>query len=531
MAVNDLYTDGIAGGWRVHDAATFTGARVLEADVVIVGTGAGGGTAAEILAQAGLQVLMVEAGPLKTSRDFRAMEELQAYRELYAEAFGRATADGAIQIGQGQCVGGGTVVNTTSSFRTPPQTLEHWAGVHGVKGASAAEMAPWFARMEQRLGIAPWALAPNANNAALRDGCEKLGWEWHVISRNVRGCVDSGYCMTGCPVNAKQSMLVTTIPGALAAGATLVHRLRARRLRLEGDRVAALECEALDTDCIAPTGATVEVRARHYVLAAGAIATPGVLLRSGAPDPHGRLGARTLLQVHLATLAEMPQPVEAYYGAPQSIATDEFQWRNPPADAAACKLEANPFFPAGMGTFLMSHGPALAADMRRLPQLQSMLGLMRDGFHEDSPGGQVRLEGEAAVLDYEVSPYLWRGIRHALLRMVEAQFAAGATRARPAHLDSPWYGSWAQARAGIEALPMQPHRVRLFTVHVHGGCAMGEDPRQAVTDSLGRHHQLEGVSVLDASVFPTSIGANPQLSIYGMAAKNAAALAAALKPA
>jgi len=119
-------------------------------------------------------------------------------------------------------------------------------------------------------------------------------------------------------------------------------------------------------------------------------------------------------------------------------------------------------------------------------------------------------------------------VRQGLLRTTEAQFAAGATRVLPAHLDGKWYASWEQAKASIEALPMQKFRAALFTAHLMGGCAMGEDPKQSVVRSDGRHHELANLSVLDGSVFPTSSGANPQLSIYGMTAKNATALARAL---
>jgi choline dehydrogenase len=525
MAVDDIYTNGIASGWDVLDGARLAGRRVLEADVAVVGTGAGGGTAAEILAQAGLKVVMLEEGQLKTSASFREMDELRAYRELY---FSRATADGAIQVFQGRNVGGGTTVNTTSSFRTPVPTLQRWAE-HGVKGASPEEMAPWFARMEERLGIAPWALPPNANNAAIRVAAEKLGWEWHVIPRNVRGCADSGYCTLGCPINAKQSMLVTTVPGALRAGATLVHGVHAARLRFENGRAAALEGDAIAADGVTRTGATVEVRARHYVLAAGALNTPALLLRSQAPDPHARLGRPTLVHPHVVTFAQMPARVDPYYGAPQSLASDEFQWKNPPADGAAFKLEATVLFPASYVGMTAQHGSPLAERLRQLPNTQSMLALMRDGFHDDCRGGSVRLADDGSpVLEYEIGEYLWRGIRQALLRMAEAQFAAGAKRMMVPHLDSPWYESWAQAQAGIAQLPMKSNRVGLFTTHLMGGCTMGEDPRVAVTNSLGRHHQVENLSVMDASLFPTSIGANPQLSIYGMTAKNATALAGEL---
>jgi len=204
-----------------------------------VGTGAGGGTTAEILSQAGLKVLMIEEGALKTSANFKDLDESRAYRELYQEGAGRASSDGSIAILQGRTVGGTTVVNWTASFRTPDHTLKHWADVHQVKGHSAEEMKPWFEKMEQRLNIAPWAMAPNPNNQVLNDACKKLGWEWHVIPRNVKGCWNSGYCGLGCPVNAKQSMLVSTIPTALSQGAELIHHLRIEKIFFSGNKVTA----------------------------------------------------------------------------------------------------------------------------------------------------------------------------------------------------------------------------------------------------------------------------------------------------
>ncbi len=159
----DPIAAGLAAGWKVIDASRLDRDVTLEADVVIVGTGAGGGTAAEILANAGLQVVLLEEGPLKSSRDFR-MRETEAYPHLYQDSAARKTKDKAINILQGRCVGGGTTVNWTSSFRTPPATLSYWQREYGYANFGADAMAPWFARMEERLSIAPWDVAPNANN-------------------------------------------------------------------------------------------------------------------------------------------------------------------------------------------------------------------------------------------------------------------------------------------------------------------------------------------------------------------------------
>lgn len=201
---------------NTYDAATLQ-KKTLTADVVIVGTGAGGGVSAEIFAEAGYKVLLIEEGPLKTARDFN-MREKEAYPQLYQESAGRKTLDKAINILQGRAVGGSTTVNWTTSFRTPEQTLKHWRTHFEIAAHSKESLAPWFAKMEQRLNIEPWQIPANPNNRTIANGAEKLGWSHATIARNVKGCANLGYCGLGCPINAKQSMLVTTIPTALKAG-------------------------------------------------------------------------------------------------------------------------------------------------------------------------------------------------------------------------------------------------------------------------------------------------------------------------
>jgi len=291
---SDIVADGLAHGWNVRDASTLTADLSLDSDVAIVGTGAGGGTAAEILTRAGLRVILLEEGPFASSKDFK-MLEAQAYPQLYQESTGRKTKDKGINILQGRCVGGSTTVNWTASFRTPPAALSYWQQVFGLKDLTVDELAPWFAMMERRLNIAPWALAPNQNNDVLQRGAAKLGIATATIPRNVKACRNLGYCGTGCPVNAKQSMLVTTIPAALTQGAVLVSRARVERLTFVKDRVSALECSALDSSGLRPGSHKITVNARHFVLAAGAIGTPALLLRSRLPDPHALIGRRTFL--------------------------------------------------------------------------------------------------------------------------------------------------------------------------------------------------------------------------------------------
>jgi choline dehydrogenase-like flavoprotein len=155
-----------------------------------------------------------------------------------------------------------------------------------------------------------------------------------------------------------------------------------------------------------------------------------------------------------------------------------------------------------------------------------MLALLRDGFHPDSAEGRVELRGDGSpVLDYQMTDYTWDGVRRAFHSMAEVQFAAGAKSVLPLHADAGYVKTLAEARRLIDDLPLELYRTRLGSAHVMGGCAMGEDPRQAVTDSLGRHHQLSNLSIHDGSLFPTSIGANPQLSIYALTAQLSSLLA------
>lgn len=526
--IRDFVREGVQGGWDVRDLSQIDSDGHIEADVAIVGSGAGGGTTAEILAKSGLRVVLIEEGPLRTSSDFR-MRERDAYPQLYQESAARKTTDKGITILQGRAVGGSTTVNWTSSFRTPPETLAYWRERYGLRSFEEAQLAPWFAMMERRLHIAPWEEAPNANNALLRDGAQKLGIAVKTIPRNVNGCWNIGYCGMGCPTNAKQSMLVTTIPSALQHGATLLTRARAERLSFNGSRVRELTVRALQADGIHPSPHTVSIRARHYVLAAGAIGSPAVLLRSGLPDPYRVVGTRTFLHPVVLSLAVMPQPVNAFSGAPQSIYTDHFLHTQPIDGPIGYKLEVPPVHPVLAATTLTGFGEAHARMMSDLACAQVIIALLRDGFHPESTGGSVRLNNDGTPrLDYPMTPYLWDGARRALLSMAQIQFAAGAKAVFPVHEEAAPYRSLEAASGAIARFPMEILRTRVVSAHVMGGCGMGTDLRESVVDEFGTHHHAENLSVFDGSVFPTSVGANPQLSIYGLTGRNASHLAARL---
>ncbi|MCL4183121.1 MAG: GMC family oxidoreductase [Burkholderiaceae bacterium] len=524
----DPIAEGLARGWKVLDAGDTALPERIDCDVAIVGTGAGGGISAEVLARAGLRVLMIEEGPLKSSRDFN-MREAEAYPQLYQESAARKTKDKAIGILQGRCVGGSTTVNWTSSFRTPASTLAWWRERYGLEDFSAEALAPWFAQVERRLSIGPWFVTPNRNNELLRRGADELGITAPAILRNVRGCLNLGYCGMGCPTNAKQSMLVTTVPAALDAGATLCVRARAARLEIAAGRVAALDIDWLDAAGLRPDGRRTRVRAAHYVLSGGAINTPALLLRSQAPDPHRLTGARTFLHPTVVSAARFEQRVDGFAGAPQTIFSDHFLERHPLDGPIGYKIEAPPIHPVLFAITLNGFGQTHAQRMNDFAHMHALIALLRDGFHPHAPGGRVELRGDgSAVLDYPLSDFVFDGARRALLSMAELQFAAGAQEVYPVHELAGGYRSWSEARAAIAALPMEPLLLRVVSAHAMGGCAIAADSRRGVVRPDGVHWQLANLSVHDGSLFPTSIGANPQLSIYGITARLAGGLAARL---
>lgn len=520
----DPFREGISRGWKTTHGEQGLPKQV-QCDVVIVGTGAGAGITAELLTRAGLDVVLIEEGPLRTSSDFN-QKESEAYRDLYQESAARRTMDGAISVLQGRCVGGTTVVNWASSFRTPDSTLAHWQEVFGLKEYTTDLMRPWFEQAERRLNILPWEIPPNLNNEVLRTGAKKLGISAEVIPRNVKSCWNLGSCGLGCPTNAKQSMLVTTIPTALNAGARLFHQTRAQRFEIQGDKVTGLLCVPVRINGEKVSEQVMRVTARHYVVAGGAINSPALLRRSDAPDPHGLLGSRTFLHPVSFSAGIFEDRVEGWQGAPQSIYSDHFMHLGPVGGPIGFKLEATPLHPGFASIVLGGFGQELLRRLQQYPHTQMMLALMRDGFHPESVGGKVRMHiNGSPVLDYPLTDYVLDGFRRSMLVMAEIQFAAGAKAVRPYHEQGADYHSWSEAKAAINKLEMKPLLTGAGSAHVMGGCGMGGSEKLGVVRPDGVHWQLENLSVHDGSLFPTSIGSNPQLSIYGTTNRLATQLA------
>jgi len=496
---------------RIRDARLEPNLAV-ECDYAIVGSGAGGSVAAAVLADAGARVMLVEEGGHFTRRDFN-MQEAWAYDALYQDHGNRATEDLSIVILQGRTVGGGTTVNWTSSFRTPDRTLALWAARHGLSGLDAAALAPHFAAVEARLSIREGDPDDvNANNRKLLEGARKLGWNPELIRRSVKGCARLGYCGMGCPLDAKQTAALTYIPDALAAGAHLFTNARAKLIETDRGRAKGVVCDVTVANSPRPKRFVVYAR-QGVLLAGGAINTPALLLRSKIVNASQALGQRTFLHPTVPLVSFYDEPIEAFYGAPQSVACHHFADRG---DRVGYFLETAPVHPMLSAVAFSGFGDAHRRTMERLAHAQATIALLIDGHHDD-PGGRVRADPDDRIrIDYPLSPALREAAVDAIKNMARLQLAAGAREVVTLHEDPLVIRSEADL-AQVDGAAFGPNRHTLFSAHQMGGAAMGSDRATSVVDARGRHHELENLWVVDGSIFPTSLGVNPQLSIYAHA--------------
>ena len=483
---------------------------LLKPDVCVVGSGPGGAMIASRLSRAGASVVVLEEGGHYSKESFD-MQEGTAYPSLYQDRGNRATADLSISIMQGRAVGGGTVVNWTTSFRTPDDVVEHWRE-HSGAGFSPAVLAPHFEEIERRLNIEKVQLEDaNANNRSLYDGCKKQGWQVDTTRRNVRGCLRTGYCGMGCPVDAKQSAALTYLPDALGAGAELYANCRVEKIEWSGRRATAAVGRVLVPGTSLETGRTIRVEPRILVVSGGALNSPALLLRSGLDQ--GPVGKKTWLHPVVALVALYPERIEGFYGAPQSVASHHFAHRS---GGAGFFLEAAPVHPMLAGLAFPGFGPGLRTNMSELAYAAVSLALMIDGFHASENGGTVSLRPDGGPkVDYPLEARHIECLRSGMKALARAHLGNGALVAVTGHTAPVSLRSESDL-ALIDAAPLGPNRCGVFTAHQMGGCRFGTDPSQSVVNPQLRHHLIENLFVCDGSVFPTSLGVNPMESIYGI---------------
>ncbi len=479
-----------------------------ECDVVIVGSGAGGAVAAATLAEAGLDVIVLEAGE-HYNRDSYPSDPLEAIASLYRDG-GLTIAEGRppIPVPVGRAVGGTTVINSGTCFRAPEPVLDHWRERYGI--AWAASLAPDFEEAEEFLRVTPLDPERMGRNGQLAmEGARSVGASGGPISRNAGGCVQCSSCPYGCSIDAKRGMHVSYLPRAVAAGARLRTGIAAQRVILEDGR-------AVGVSCIVGGGANGH-RRRHTIrarlatiVAGGAMGTPELLLRSGLGG--NQVGRN--LHIHPACWvgARYEEEVRGWEGVMQSYYVDEWEPQRILLEATFTPL------PFG-GAWLLGSGREHQEAILGFDRMGSI------GVHlSDESAGRVGIAGDGSLrISYRLTDEDARRLTFGIARAAEIHFAAGATEVypniasvpilRPADLGS------------FEATVFKPSQLRLEAFHPMGTARISASPGEGVCGIDGSVNGVDGLYVADASLFPTSVGVNPMMTIVAFAKRVAAGIA------
>jgi choline dehydrogenase-like flavoprotein len=499
------------------------GELVLTADVVVVGSGAGGGVVAGVLAGAGKDVVVLEAGAYYNEADFNQLE-LWAYQNLYRAGGLAATADGSVALMTGSNLGGGTTVNWTNCLRTYDWVREEWERDHGLEGLAGADYDRHLDAVSARIGVTDTCSDPNGPNQRVLDAAAKLGIDGRAITRNAdpeRYDADlAGLMGFGDVTGAKLGTLKTYLQDAADAGARFVVRCRAERVVVEGGRAAGVQGTYLDEQ---GRVARVTVRAPQVVVAAGALDTPALLLRSGIGGP----AAGDHLRLHPATavLGFYDEPQKGWWGPPQAALSMEYADLG---DGYGYLVETSHASPGVSGASLpWETGRQHKADMARGPVSSAMVLLVRDHGH-----GRVTIDGAGnPVHHYPFTDATdQRSFRHGLRQLCILHEAAGAQEIVTLHRKKLAWTRGEDLAAFADRVhdaPLTPYDHATFSLHHMGSARMGQDPATSVADPWGQLHDTPGVWIGDASAFPTASGTNPMLTTMALAHRTAEAILAA----
>jgi choline dehydrogenase-like flavoprotein len=480
----------------------------MQADAVVIGSGAGGAAAAAVLSESGRQVVVLEAGPRVETRELTGREA-----EMMALLFTtHAAEDSGMTLHAGACVGGSTLINDALCWRTPPEVLAAWREAHGLAGLRDDAFAPFVERAWQALHAVPTDRAHTNRNAwHLAAGARQLGWSGEAMARAVRGCANLGLCNFGCPSGAKQSTLVTFVPRAERAGARVLARTRAEVIAIEAGAVRAVEARG-------PAGERVRIQAPLVVCAGGVLGTPALLLRSGIAGSAGRG-----LQLHtsLYVTARFREPVHGYYGPTMGYGVTEF------ADVLGhggpgFMLENTALHPIATAVALPGLGAEHARAMEALPFLARCVVLLRDRTR-----GSLSLDaaGRPRIRYAPIQGDLAR-LRQGVVAAARAYLAAGALEVfLPAHASRPVKSEGDLERELPAALDPSA-LANPYAVHLFGGAGMAGSPATGVCDERGAVFGVRGLHVCDASALPTNTGVNPQITIVANALRVAEGIAA-----
>jgi choline dehydrogenase-like flavoprotein len=489
----------------------------LDCDVVIVGSGAGGGATAGVLAGAGLDVVVVESGDYYDDQDFDG-SELGAITRYYMAA-PTATHDQSVGLLAGSCLGGGTVVNYSTSFRTPDDVRAEWAS-HGVPAFTSDDYTASLDAVCERLGVNQEYNDPSTREQKLRDGCLALGWHVDAMPRGVRKCAqgkECGYCGLGCRVGAKQSVVKTWLADAHGAGTRLVVRSRVQKVLVEGGSARGIVG-------VTAEGKRLEIRSRAVVAACGAIHTPALLKRSGLSNAN--IGKHLRLHPATAVFGVFDEELKPWEGVMQALYSDQFRDLH---DGYGLKYETaaeHPHLFIGFAPWrgARDHFALMEAITNTVP-----IGVLL----RDRDGGEVRVgrDGEP-VVRYKLSEFDAGHLRTGIDGAAQMLEAAGARRVFSSHARWVGYdastGSRAQFMTDADAAGYGAGQCTLNSFHIMGSARMGGSPATSACDPSGQTWDVRGLYVLDGSSFPSASGVNPQISIQAIAHMGARALAARL---
>ena len=480
-----------------------------QCDVVIVGSGAGGASAATVLAEAGLDVVVLEAGG-HFNRDTYPRDPIEAVTSLYREA-GLTVAEGRppVPVPVARAVGGTTVINSGTCFRAPEPVLRNWDDEYGVGWAT--DLDAEYSEAEDFLQVTPLDPERMGRNGQLAmEGARALGASGGPISRNAGNCVQCSSCPFGCRIDAKRGMHVSYLPRAVTAGARVRQRVEVQRILVENGRAVGVECLAAPARDHHGARRRYTVRARAVIAAGGALGTPELLLRSGlGGDQVGRN-----LHLHPAAWigARYPEEVRGWDGVMQSYYID--QW-----EPQSILLEAT-FTPLPFGgAWLLGTGRKHQEAMLGFSHIGSI------GVHlSDRSSGRIGLSGDGSLrASYRLTDDDARRLAFGIARAAEIHFAAGATEVYP-NIGRIGVLKFDQL-ADFEATAIKPSELRLEAFHPMGSARIAADPAKGVCSPDGAVNGVDDLYVADGSLFPTSVGVNPMMTIIAFSKRIAAGLA------
>lgn len=482
---------------------------VLEYDVVIIGSGAGGGTVAKELAplvNKGLKIALLEWGGHFERQD-NTRNEIEMAGKYYFDGGGFQNTAGDMTFAFAKAVGGTTTVYTGTSLVAPKDVFERW----NVPGIDLDDLTARYQKYIRENNVhLNSAEEINDNNRLFREGCEKLKWRVEQFPVNTKGCVGLSTCNLGCAVHAKQGTAMVQIPQAVSQGVTLIPFCRVDRI--DGHDVLAdvIPPEFGLKAAPLPVG-RYRFKAKKIVLSAGVIHSPVLLMRSLGRDFSPAIGRYFTCHPALILVAEQEKPIRVTSGHPKSYYCDEFH------RSERFLLETCFYFPFTLSKNLMGFGLEMDELMAHYNRLQMILVLAIDKAEAHN---RVAMDGHGKpVVHYTFAEDTIRSFVAAIRASAKIFFAAGAKRVHAPATDRFFIN--ANEADQIDRLITREHfklgQISISAAHLMGGCRMGVDPQTSVTDPWGRVHGQKDLYVADASLFPAASEVNPYLTIMSLA--------------